>query len=258
MRELLKKLGFSEKEADVYLGVFKLGSGSISALAKQAKIKRPTVYVILEKLKKMGLVRLEKKDKKQIFIAENPERLLVLLEQKKKLLMGKEERLKKALPEIKAMMKKETAIPAVRYYEGKENVWNIIEDQITAGSENWTIAPGKIFDIFGANRMMKEIIEKRNQMGKKIYLITDRHKEMVNLWKLNEMNIREFRFVPDNIELDATIYIYAGKVALIFWKEPFSGLIIENEKLFKVMKFLYNALWKELEGENLPPHHNEL
>lgn len=252
MRELLKKLGFSEKEIDVYLAAFKLGSGSISSLARQAKIKRPTAYVILEKLNKMGLVILEKKDNKQIFVAESPQKLLEVVGKRKKILQEKEERLKKALPEFKAMAKKETNIPAIRYYEGKEGIWSITEDQVAAASEAWVIVPGKVYDVFGVNRMVKDIIEKRKRAGKKVYLITDSHEEMVKLWRIKDTDIREFRFVPKEIELNTTVNIYRDKVSMVFWREPFSGLIIENKELFQVMKFLFNSLWKELEGENLP------
>jgi sugar-specific transcriptional regulator TrmB len=252
MRDLLKKLGFSEKETDVYLGAFKLGSGPISSLARQTKIKRPTVYVILEKLKKMGLVVSEKKDNKQIFIVQNPQNLLKIINDRKKTLEEKEEKLKKALPQLKTMARKESYIPSVRYYEGKEGVWNIVDDLIEARSEAWLIVPGKIYDVLGVNRMMKEVIDKRTQMQKKAHLISDHHPENIKSWRLNETDVREYRFVPKEIELNTTVYIYADKVSITFWGEPTSGLIIKSKELFQVMKFLYNSLWKELEGENLP------
>ncbi len=58
--------------------------------------------------------------------------------------------------------------------------------------------------------------------------------------------------MPKAIELDTIIYIYADKIALIFLKEPLSGIIIENKKLFQVFKFMFDSLWKELKGKNLP------
>ncbi len=253
MRDLLKKLGFSEKETDVYLGAFKLGSGSISSLAKQSKIKRPTVYVVLEKLSKMNLIKLETKNKKQVFSVENPHQLLEIIKQRKEKLSEKAQKLKNALPEFKAIAKKETKAPSIRYYEGKEGVWNIIDDLIESKSEAWLIVPGKIYDVFGVNRMMKEVIEKRSQMQKKAHLISDHHPENIKSWQLNETDTREYRFVPKEIELNTTVYLYADKVSLTFWGEPISGLIIDNKELFQVMKFMFNSLWKELKGENLPP-----
>lgn len=206
----------------------------------------------------MDLVVLDKKDNKQIFKVQNPQKLLEVLELRKKKLAEKAEKLKKALPELKAMAKKDAVMPSVRYYEGKEGIWNIIEDLIASKSEAWLIVPGKVYDVFGVDRMMKNVIEKRRQIGKKAYMITDHHPVQIKMWRMNETNVREYRFVPQNIDLATTVYLYAGKVALMFWKEPLSGLIIENKELFCVSKFMFDSLWKELEGENLPPRHNEL
>lgn len=164
----------------------------------------------------------------------------------------KAKKLKNTLPEFKAIAKKEASAPSVRYYEGKEGVWNILDDLINSKSETWLIVPGKVYDVFGVNRMMKEVIDKRRQMQKKAHMIADHHLEEIRLWRLEETDIREYRFLPELKDLDTAVFLYGNKVALLFLKEPFNGLIIENKELFKVFKFMFDSLWKELEGKNLP------
>ena len=252
MREILQKLNFSEKEIDVYLAALKLQSGSVSMLAKQARIKRPTTYVVLEKLSKMGLITLEEKNNRQIFICENPDRLLDLVSQKKKKINKKEKLVQKSLPELQKIFQKNQTSPTIQYFEEKEGVFNIVNDLINSKEVAWIIVPGKIYDVFGTDRMMKEVIEKRSQTKTKGYLITDRHPLMEKLWRINETDAREIHFAPENIKLDSTIYIYGNKVSLIFFKEPLSGLMIENKELSVVMKFMFQSLWKELECKNLP------
>ncbi len=252
MRNILKQLNFSDKEIDIYLAALAMDSAPISDLAKKAGIKRPTAYVILEKLKEKGLVALSKKKGKQIFISESPEKLLKIVEQQKEDLSEKEREIKKSLPKFEALTKTETTIPLVRYYEGKEGIWNIVEDLMKTKSEVWLIAPGKIWDIFGIKRMIKNVTQKRRQIGQKAYVITDQHPQMVKLWKMGEEEIQEYRFVPQTIELDAAVYVYNGKIAILFYKEPFNGVIIENKTLFQIFKFMFDSLWKELEGKNLP------
>lgn len=256
MRQLLKQLNFSEKEIDVYLAALAMTSTPISDLAKKAGIKRPTVYVILEKLKEKGLVSLNKKKGKQVFVAENPEKLLKLIVQQKEELNAKEKEIKKVLPKFKALTKRDSAIPLFRYYEGKESVWNIFDDLTESGVEAaWVIVPGKTFDVFGAERFMKKAVLRRKQAGIKICAIMDNHPEtdkLYNEWKTKQdLLFREYRMMPEHIALNTIVYLYANKLALIFLKEPLSGLIIENEELFKVFKFMFDSLWKELEGKNL-------
>ncbi len=252
MRRILKQLNFSDKEIDVYLAALKLGKGSISELAKKAGIKRPTTYVILEKLKELGLVSFSVQKKKKVFLVEKPEKLLKLIELEKEKTEEKEKELKKNLPKLKSLIKKETLIPIIRYYEGKEGIWNILDDLIESKKDSWIIAPGKIYDILGLKRFIKNVVQKRRPYGTKAYIISDHHPEIIKAWQEKDILFREYRFMPKAIELDTIIYIYADKIALIFLKEPLSGIIIENKKLFQVFKFMFDSLWKELKGKNLP------
>lgn len=254
MKQILKELNFSDKEADVYLASLKMGSAAVSELAKQAKIKRSTAYVILEKLKEKGLVSLSEKKGKQIFIAYDPEKLLKLVELKKEELAENEEEIKKALPQFEALGKKDSAVPLVRYYEGKENVWNILADMVESREICWIIVPGKFFDVYGKDRMTKKIIQRRRQIGNKAYTISDHHPEEVRLWRLEETDIREYRFLPELKDLDIAVFLYGNRTALVFLREPFNGLVVESKELFNVFKFMFDSLWRELEGKNLPTH----
>ena len=251
MRQIFKQLGFSSKEIDVYLAALKLGNASFTELAKFAGIKRSTTYEILEKLKEKGLVSFSGKKGKKIFIAEDPEKILRLIEQEKDEVLKKEEDMKDVLPKLKALTKKDTTIPLIKYYEGKEGVWNIVEDLVGSKEENWIIASGKIYDILGLKQFTKRIVQKRRQSGVKLNIIADQHPGNVKGYQANEY-FREYRFLPGTINLNSAVYIYENKVALIFFKEPLSGIIIENKELFLVFRFMFDSLWKELEGKNIP------
>lgn len=84
----------------------------------------------------------------------------------------------------------------------------------------------------------------------------DRHPEMINLYKewLEKRNTElvEYRLLPETTDFNTMVYLYADKMAMIFLREQISGLVIESEELFKVFKFMFDSLWKELEGKNLP------
>jgi HTH-type transcriptional regulator, sugar sensing transcriptional regulator len=257
MRNILKQLNFSDKEIDVYLAALKLGSAPISQLAKASGVKRPNAYFILEKMKEKGLVSLAKKKNKQIFVAEKPDKLLKLLEDQKDKLTEQQEEIKNILPKFEELAKRGSFIPIFKYYEGEKGVWNIIDDLTESGiSDAWVIAPGKFVDVFGQNSFMKNIILKRRQKGIKMHVIMDQHPEMLkfhNDWlEKRDTVLREYRLLPETMDLNTMVYLYADKVAMIFLRDEVSGLVIQNEELFKVFKFMFDSLWKELEGENMP------
>src|SRR4030042_1390974 len=118
----------NEKEAKVYLASLELGQAIVNAIAKKAGVNRATSYFVIENLIKMGLMSSFHKDKKQYFIAADPERLLEIVDQKKKLYESKADRLNKIMPELRSINNKQKNRPVVRYYEGKEGVMAMLDE----------------------------------------------------------------------------------------------------------------------------------
>lgn len=70
--ETLVSFGLTEKEASIYLALYKLGEATAYQIAKESGLKRPTVYVLMEELRKRGLVLVIPHAKKQLFVARDP------------------------------------------------------------------------------------------------------------------------------------------------------------------------------------------
>ena len=75
----LMDIGLSEKEAAVYLALLELGSDTVQHIAKKSAVNRATTYVILDSLKKKGVVSTVEKGTKTHFQAESPESLRKLI-----------------------------------------------------------------------------------------------------------------------------------------------------------------------------------
>ena len=60
----LIKLGFTQKQALVYLACLQLGVATVLQIAQFAGLKRPIVYLILDDLEEKGLVSKVKEAKK--------------------------------------------------------------------------------------------------------------------------------------------------------------------------------------------------
>ncbi|HYE59627.1 MAG TPA: helix-turn-helix domain-containing protein, partial [Candidatus Kapabacteria bacterium] len=69
---ILKKLGFSDKSATVYLVLLQHGPSSVRQIAEIARLNRGTTYDTLIWLKEKGIVDYYKKDTKQSFVALDP------------------------------------------------------------------------------------------------------------------------------------------------------------------------------------------
>src|SRR3989344_3477902 len=67
----LQQVGLAEKEAAVYLALLSIETATAYQIAQHCDVKKPTVYVILEDLRKKGLVLKVPHAKKALFAARN-------------------------------------------------------------------------------------------------------------------------------------------------------------------------------------------
>lgn len=108
--EVLKQLGLEEKQAGVYLALLELGESPMTAIAKKANLKRPTVYLVMDELIILGLCGEIIKGKRKFYYATHPRRLVEITHFKSK-------QAEKLLPELVARQSKAEK-PKVRMLEG--------------------------------------------------------------------------------------------------------------------------------------------
>src|SRR3989344_8865095 len=104
---ILEEFGLTEKEAKLYLALLELGQSTSSDLIKKLDYYSKTVYELLEKLMKKGLVSYVIKSNIKYFEAVNPEKFLDMLKEEEDNIKEKENKLKEILPKLKKL--KETS-----------------------------------------------------------------------------------------------------------------------------------------------------
>lgn len=135
MEKYLQDLGLSDKEAAIYLALLQFENVSVLDLANKTKIKRPTVYVILESLSKKGLVSETNIGKKTHYYAEPPERLETYVERRKLALEESEKKLKDIIPQIKSISRQSGEKPVVKYFDGVEGIVGATEEMFKTGGK---------------------------------------------------------------------------------------------------------------------------
>lgn len=260
MLRSLKQIGLKEKEIKVYLTLLKFGALTAQDIAFRTDIKRTTVYLVLERLKEIGLVGELIEKNKKMFFAEKPEKLLKILQEKKKEIEKEEKRIQEILPQIKRILKdrRTERNGEIRHYEGIEGIWNIIDDMLRARKDFFVIHPGKIYDYLGLSRFLSDVTKKRRQIGgTKAYIITDYHPQNLKFWREGDTDFREIRFLPQIENFDSTIILCGGKITLVSLEKPFSSILIQNKEIYSFVKFMFDIIWQSLEGKNLPEQKTE-
>lgn len=238
----LINLGLGDKEASVYLAILELGPSTTAEISRRAGINRTTGYDILESLINDGLVSLIGETKIQKFVAENPDKLIIFLENKIK--QG-ENRLKQAynlIPELFSVYNTEEK-PRVKYYEGLEKMKEAFEDTLTSKEEILAYATGDDAIKSAGNEYVGEYINKRVVKNIKIKVICPNNIESLNMVNKNKDQLRESMIIPENkfnfsIETD----IYDNKVLIVSWKEKFA-VIIESKEIADAQKKVFELAW---------------
>lgn len=257
MRNVLKKFGLSDKEIDLYIAGLKSGPASVQDLAKSSGIKRPTVYVIIEHLQKLGLANQSFKGEQKLFEMARPQKLFKFIDEEKRETEEKEKSLGKIISDLEALARKPEFAADIKIYEGFDKIVEIIGEFARNKNLTYAISSAYYFDKIAMEKIlmetfMKNSVKIREKYKNRIQIITDPNPFMVRLYLLEYTDVREFRFLPEGVKLPAMMNICDDRVALISARKPYSIVVIKNQTIAVMIKFLFEMTWQSLEGKNLP------
>lgn len=239
----LKKVGLSDNEAKVYLAMLELGPASVLEISAKAGVNRPTTYVQIEALKKMGLVSTQTKGKKQLYIPESPSQLESVLSKEKIEIAQKQEELKKVLGELTTLYNLGEDKPTVRYFEGKEGLLKMQEEFLKMKGKEIlgiysTDAVSKVFPMHNTDYSDKRI--KKGIKGRSIYTSS----RGPVLKGRDKVALRETKFVsPEKFKFDSDITIFDNNVAISSLTGKIGGTIITDKAVADSFRSLFELLW---------------
>ena len=238
----LVSLGFSEKDAQVYLALLSLGPSTTTEIARAAKINRTTAYPILESLAKDGLVNFSGETKIQKFTAEAPEKVLSLL---KRGVHEAEEKLRNGhalLPELLSVYNVGNK-PKVKYYEGIERVKEAFEDTLNAKGDILAYAVGSdMYDTLG-EKYFQNYFKQRVEKGIKVRVIAPDDSDSRAIVKNDAKELRESVLVPhDKFYFSIETNIYNNKILTVSWREQFA-VIIESVEIAAAQRKMFELAW---------------
>jgi hypothetical protein len=91
----------------------------------------------------------------------------------------------------------------------------------------------------------------------KLYIITDQMPLTSKFFPSADAEIREFRFLPNNIKLPAMVDIGDDVVALSSVRDGYSCIVIKNKTIADTLRIIHSVLWQSLKGKSLTDMKNE-
>lgn len=243
LKKSLEYIGFSEKEVVVYLALLSLGKGTVTEISRKAGINRPTGYHVLASLSSKELVKVSGKEPKQEYVAESPDRLEKLLQDRIEEDQKFINEARKIIPELKSIHNIVDR-PKVLFYEGKEGLQKVYEDTLTSKED--ILAYASVEDIESTlPNYFPEYYKRRAKKGIKIRAIFPESPEARNRASLDSEEKRESLLIPNKeFGFHPEINIYNNKIMIASWREKL-GIIIESSEIADAMKKIYELSWAE-------------
>lgn len=250
----LTKLGLSENEAVLYTLMLRYPRSTVKEMLEKTPFPRTMLYHVLGQLTKRGLATAVKNQWRTVYIAENPQRLYRLLEEKEEVFAEETRHMREIIPALKDQYRLAGRRPDIRLFEGLKEYQRALQDMLLTG-------PDEICSYFHPSHVRKPGIEfresferkrvSRKMLRKNLLSLSAEAKKFLKQTRSNDYT--PFRFVKNHPEFfSADVQLYAGKVLYTTYEdhEPIA-LLIDDQLFYGMQKNLFESLWKSAQPATL-------
>lgn len=236
--EALQQLGLNEKQGLVYTSLLQLGRSTAYAIAEKSGLKRPTVYVLLEELCRLGAVQKIPHVSKQLFVPKSPEILFWEFSQRTS-------EAQKVLPQLLALTKSERK-PKILYFEGLPGIQEALYYKINTLAKKEIIGFGG--QVEGADKELLTLFDEWNNEMKRLEIrirgIVPQHQSMSKYRKTDTAFGRRVKIIPSNTyNTEVSIEITDIFVRILAFRD-LQAIIIENKNIANALKQIFEMIWK--------------
>lgn len=243
----LQLIGLTKNEAVVYTTLLKEERGSAYLIAQKSGIKRPTVYIILDELRKKGLVLKIPTPKKQLFIAKSPDDLIKQEEDKL-------DKVKSILPELFGLIKDSKYPAKIVVFEDEKGLVDGLQYRILDLRNSELLCYyAKINRKLGSkvSRLYEQYNTNLHKNGIKIRAFAPSDFSLREYRQNDDLYNRKVKILPlRDFSSDITIEISKIFVRLIFHADK-KILIMESEHLVKMMKQIFEITWNLMDHKTV-------
>ena len=254
LSELLQRLGFTEKEIQVYLTVLENGKLVPALIASLTKIKRPTVYAVGKELVKKGVITEDLEGPGGYFVALPPENLEAAIKQEERAVLEKKRVAKEAIEELQSLPKsKSYSVPKMRFID-EYNVRDFLYKQTPVWEESMkregeTTWWGFQDHTFVEHKEFREWIEwywKRAPKEYDLKLISN-DSEIEEKMKSKNIERRIIKFGKETFKVTGTNWILGEYVVFVMSKQrPYYLVEIRDAVYAQNMREVFKKTWEDI------------
>jgi len=249
--------GLSTEQAVVYEVLLKLGESPASIITKAvpstSSLSRPLVYKVLEELISIDLV--EKNDpegKIAVFTPKHPVAITKSIDKQKERIEETKKQFLSTSGKLSSLFNLTSGKPGVQFYEGKDGVWEVLMDSLSATEEILSYADLQAIEKYIPDLNAEYSVMREDKGVKKRAMVIDSkisrgflksYDHSVTTVKL----LKETKKIP---QFQTIMQIYDQKVSYITLTDQYLvGVIITDQYIANTHKYLFESMWDISSGD---------
>lgn len=247
MIERLLHLGFTPKEAALYLAALEVGEASpVSTIAKRAGINRTTAYDLLEQLVLRGLILTSDHKGYRSYQALDPSKLVAHLKEESIKYARLSKEAERLLPELQTHYHSRSDRPRVYFYEGVEGLMRVYEETLASKGEilAYACSQENALTIPG---YFPRYYKRRTEKNIPIRAIFPDTAEDRKRHAMDGEELRKSVILPqEKFNITPEINIFNDKIMIADWREKL-GIIIESKEISNALRQIFELSWQAAE-----------
>lgn len=249
--------GLTKEQAVVYEVLLKLGESPASTLAKAiptgTSLSRPLVYKVLEELIQLDLA--QKSDatgKVATFTPKHPVGISKVIDEQKERIERTKKQFIATSGKLSSLFNLSVGKPGVQFYEGKDGVWEVLMDSLTATEEILAYS-----DIDAVVKFIPDlnaeyaVMREDKGVAKRAFVIdTPQSRNFLKSYDPTYTKQKLIKAKAGAAAFSTTMQIYDNKVSYITLTDEYLvGIIITDQHIANTQKYLFESLWNLSSGD---------
>lgn len=234
-KEILKGIGLTDTEAEIYLILLNLGEATVYQISEQSKTARPNIYDTIKKLAEKGLATSIIKNNKKYFKPVAPNKLLDIIQEKEKNIL-------EIIPDLNKIYELKKKKPIIEIFEGIEGIKTIMNDFLNVKKKIWIFnslnekyLKSKIPEFF-----LKRFANEKKRLNIKTNVL---YFQNVKPFKTYGYNLKQ---LPEPSLSCVGYWVYGDRVAIGIWLEQPIIIRIIDDDVAKVYEKSIKLIWNSL------------
>jgi predicted DNA-binding transcriptional regulator len=240
IQSLLLDAGLNENEARIYTTLLFLSVAPAGTIAKHSGIKRSHTYLLLSSLQERGLVTETNKRGRKHFMAENPQKLVALLQEQERNLVHVRQRAEHIMPLLMALQHTGTRRPIVTVYEGLERMSTMYREMFA----NEFIAlfnPKGMYELFGKSSMRVLGYDRLELRGRELIVPGPAAERFMKATE--QTQDYSYRLFKPDIQFDGDIIVFNDTVMVFCYDDNLTVIRLDSHAFAQALRGMFELCW---------------